>query len=65
MSKIESKTTDGRARCQATRSYGTVWVAGRKQCEHAAKEGGLCGTHLRQKKLRDERDLQFRAKHNK
>lgn len=43
-------------RCKATLSYGSVWVAARQRCsKRAVGEEGLCGTHLRQLRLREER----------
>lgn len=44
-------------RCKAKVSYGSVWDVGRRQCgNRAVGEEGLCGTHLRQLRRREERN---------
>lgn len=41
-------------RCKAIRSYGSVWVAGRMQCNNGTDhESGLCATHRRQQERRE------------
>lgn len=51
--KLRKKLPDGRDRCQARISYGSVWVSGRNQCSKAAlKDDVFCGTHRRQTNLR-------------
>jgi len=53
---LREKTHDGRSRCQARIAYGSAWVAGRKQCLNAARDGeAFCGTHL--KRFERQRDL--------
>lgn len=60
--RLQEKLQDGRNRCQARKSYGSAWVAGREQCGKAAKDGDVfCGTHQNQMAKRLERKKNIRG----
>lgn len=44
-------------RCKSKVAYGSVWDAGRRRCsKNAIGEEGVCGTHLRVLRRREERN---------
>ena len=54
--RLRDTTHSGKPRCQARKSSGSTWVAGREQCLSAAKPGEVfCGTHLNQRRRKAER----------